>query len=152
MAYSLVLSIHSVLRWLVLGFVIAALVQSFLAKGGDYTPKHKKLSTLFVATFHANVVLGILMYGVLSPTTQVAFSDMATAMKTSALRFFVIEHPIGMLVAAALATVGSAKIKRATTDAEKHSKTLVFYGITLLLIFASIPWPFYGAGRPLLPF
>jgi hypothetical protein len=152
MAYSIVLSIHSLLRWLVLGFLIAALVQAFQARGGAYLPKHKKLSTFFMASLHTNVVLGIVMYGVLSPTTQLAFADMAMAMKTSALRFFLIEHPIGQLAAVVVATLGSAKIKRAATDADKHSKTLVFYGTTLLLILASIPWPFYRAGRPLLPF
>jgi hypothetical protein len=104
----------------------------------------------FVAGLHLNFVLGLVMYFALSPITTAAFSDMAQAMKTAALRFFVVEHPFGMLIAVALATVGSARVKRAVDDAAKHKRALIFYTIALLVVLASIPWPFYPAGRPLL--
>jgi uncharacterized membrane protein YozB (DUF420 family) len=152
MAYSIVIFLHSILRWLVLVFAVLAIVRSWQARGGAYTKAHRTSSTLFVATLHTNVVLGLVLYFLLSPTTQLAFSDIGAAMKTSALRFFLVEHAVGMLLAVVIATIGSAKIKRGKTDEEKHGRTLAYYGITLLLIFGSIPWPFYKAGRPLLPF
>ena len=107
-------------------------------------------SVAFVSSLHLNFVLGLLLYVALSPITTAAFSDMSTAMKTAPLRFFVVEHPFGMLLAVVLATVGSARVKRAGDDPAKHKRALIFHGIALLLLLVSIPWPFYPAGRPLL--
>jgi hypothetical protein len=44
-------------------------------------------------------------------------------------------------------------VKRADTDAQKHKRTLIYFGIALLLILAMIPWPFRqpGVARQLFP-
>ncbi|HEX2733929.1 MAG TPA: hypothetical protein VHM70_20115 [Polyangiaceae bacterium] len=149
MIYSILLFLHSVLRWLILAFAILALVRS--AQGGAYTKAHRTSSSLFVATLHTNVVIGIVNYALFSPTIRLALSDVGAAMKISALRFFLVEHSSLMLVAVVVATIGSARIKRGKDDAQKHKRTLVFYGIALALILVGIPWPFYSAGRPLVP-
>jgi hypothetical protein len=70
-------------------------------------------------------------------------------MKVSALRFWVVEHLVGMLIAVALAHVGAVKIRKATGDARRHRVALIFFSLSLLAIFASIPWPGMPAGRPL---
>jgi hypothetical protein len=149
MIYSILLFLHSTLRWLILAFAILALVRS--AGGGAYTKAHRASSSLFIASLHTNIIIGIVNYAVFSPSIKLALADVGAAMKLSALRFFLLEHPFMMLVAVVIATVGSARIKRGKDDAQKHRRTLVFYGIALALIIAAIPWPFYPAGRPLLP-
>ncbi|HYH40538.1 MAG TPA: hypothetical protein VD867_01025 [Burkholderiales bacterium] len=100
-------------------------------------------------TLDIQMLLGLLLYLVLSPFTRQAMSDMGTAMKVSALRFFVVEHLFGMLVAVALTHIGIAKIRRASGDARRHRTALIFFSLALLAIFASIPWPGMPAGRPL---
>ena len=47
-----------------------------------------------------------------------------------------------MLIAWILVHIGRSSVKKATTDAAKHKRMLAFFGIALLLILASIPWPF----------
>lgn len=57
-------------------------------------------------------------------------------------RFFAVEHITGMLIAIALITIGYVKSKNAETDKAKFQNLAVYYGISLLIIFYLIPWPF----------
>ena len=50
--------------------------------------------------------------------------------------------------AIAMVHVGRTRIRRAATDAQRHRRALVFFGLGLLLIVAGIPWPFLPYGRP----
>ncbi len=156
MAYGIFLVLHSIVRWVVVvaGVAVVASCIRAKAKGSSYQPIHRTLGTVFVSGVHLNVVLGLILYVALSPTTQLAFADVGAAMKASTLRFFLVEHPFGMLVGTALVTVGSATVKRTVDDAKKLSRAVTYFGAGLLMILLSIPWPFYPAGRPLfwLPF
>ena len=42
-------------------------------------------------------------------------------------------------------------VKRGKTDKAKHVWTAVGMGLSLLIVLASIPWPFRAAGRALFP-
>ena len=67
----------------------------------------------------------------------------------AALRFFSLEHAAMMLLAWVLVHVGRTAVKKAPTDAAKHKRMLLFFGIAFVLILASIPWPFREAiARP----
>ena len=57
-------------------------------------------------------------------------------------RFFAMEHLVGMLIAIVIFHVGRSKSKKAIDDASKHKNAFVYYLIGLLIILASIPWPF----------
>jgi hypothetical protein len=63
-------------------------------------------------------------------------------MKEPLVRFFTVEHTLGMLIAAVLLTIGSAKAKRASSDEKKFKTIAWMFGISLLLVLACIPWPF----------
>jgi hypothetical protein len=71
-------------------------------------------------------------------------------MGNAALRFITVEHLTGMVAGAALAHVGRARIRKTNDGHRRHTLGLVFYGLSLLLMLISIPWPFMAAGRPLL--
>ncbi len=88
-------------------------------------------------------MLGIVLYVMEQRWT--GFSHM----KVTILRFFAVEHTLGMVIAIALITIGYSKSKKAETDEKKFGKIGVFYLIALILILVSIPWPFrtaLGAG------
>ena len=156
MMFSAFLFIHSWLRWAVVILGIIAVFRAFNGVMGDkpFTDGQRKTNVLFVMSTHLNVVFGLVLYAVFSPTAQRAFSDMGAAMKDSRLRFFAVEHLMGMLIAAVLITVGSVKSKNAEGDKPKHKAVLVFMGIGFLVMLASIPWPFrnLGAGWISMPF
>jgi hypothetical protein len=141
--YGIVLIIHSWLRWAVLAAGLAA-----VARGGA---QGSSTGRWFIMLLDIQMLLGLLLYFVLSPFTTAALGDFGAAMKTPQLRFFAVEHVFGMVIGIALAHIGAAKIKKA--PAERRGKlAMIFYGLALVAILASIPWPGMTAGRPLFRF
>lgn len=100
----------------------------------------------FTVSLDVQVLLGLLLYFVFSPITTAAFSDFGAAMANSAVRFFLVEHSLIMIVALILAHVGRALAKKADTDVGKHKRAAIFYTLAMLSILAVIPW-----GAALLP-
>jgi hypothetical protein len=71
---------------------------------------------------------------------------MSEIMKDRTARFFVVEHLTAMLIAIILIHIGKAQARKKIGDAAKHQRTAIYYGIALLLILISIPWPFRHVG------
>ena len=63
-------------------------------------------------------------------------------MSDGILRFFALEHALMMIIAWVLVHMGRTMVKRADTDTRKHKRSIIFFGIALLIILAMIPWPF----------
>ena len=138
--YGLVLLVHSWLRWAVLA---AGLAAAF--RGGARDSNAGKWFTILL---DVQIVLGLLLYFVLSPFTKTALADFGAAMGNSQLRFFAVEHVFGMVIGVALAHIGRAKIRKASEN-RRPRLAAIFYGLALVAILASIPWPGMPAGRPL---
>ncbi|MCO6360252.1 hypothetical protein BXY85_2746 [Roseivirga pacifica] len=140
--YNGLLHAHSGLRWLVLILLIAAIFNAFSKKkNGTWTPKDRKLSAMAMGLVHLQFVIGLVLYFI-SP--KVSFTE--GFMQSSVLRFFAVEHVLGMLIAIALISIGHSKAKKAATDAKKFGAISTFFLIGLIIILASIPWPFRNLG------
>ena len=138
--YSLFLILHSWLRWAVLAAGVVAVFRG----GVDNHPAGK----WYTALLDAQMLIGLLLYFVLSPLTAAALEDFGAAMRAPQLRFFAVEHVFGMVVAITLAHVGRARVRKAPP--ERRARTAaIFYGLSLVALLASIPWPGLPAGRPL---
>ena len=75
---------------------------------------------------------------------------MGAVMKNSAARFWVVEHPVGMIISIALISIGRGVAKKNIPDASKHKRAFWLFLIALLVILASVPWPGRpGVARPL---
>ncbi|MEO6213461.1 MAG: hypothetical protein ABIP65_07515 [Vicinamibacterales bacterium] len=146
--YTAVLMIHSWLRWAVLVAGLLAVARAATAGGRPWTPADDRSTRWFTIALDVQVLLGLLLYFVLSPFTREAMGDFGAAMKTSGLRFWAVEHTFGMIIGAALAHVGAVRIRKAPMP-RKHRLAVIFFGLALLVILASIPWPGTAAGRPL---
>jgi uncharacterized membrane protein len=149
--YDFVLLAHSWLRWLVL---LAGLVAVVRAVGGvntrrPWTPLDERSGLWFTSALDLQMLLGLILYGLLSPVTRSGFVDMAAAMKMPEIRFFLADHPVGMILAVVLAHVGRVRIRKANDSESRHKRALVFLGLALALMLLSIPWPFLSAPRPL---
>lgn len=66
----------------------------------------------------------------------------AQAMKDAVLRFWAVEHTVGMIIGIALITVGRTIYKRGKTDEQRLKATVIYFSLGLLIILATIPWPF----------
>jgi uncharacterized membrane protein len=149
--YLWTLLLHSWIRWAVLGLAPLAVGRSAAGLAGrrDWLPADDRVIRLFGITLDVQVLLGLLLYFVLSPITRGALSEFGEAMRISAWRFWAVEHGLGMIVAVALAHIGKVRARKATDPRKKHKTVLIFCGLALLAIVISTPWPGRPYGREL---
>ncbi len=62
-------------------------------------------------------------------------------MKDKVMRFFAVEHPLMMLLAVALITIGFVKAKK-NSSGQSFRILFWYYLIALAMILFAIPWPF----------
>ena len=96
------------------------------------------------------MLLGLLLYFVLSPNTKAIMENFGAAMKDPALRFWAVEHLTSMFAAIALAHVGRVLARKATAPAAKRTRLLICFGLSTLLMVLGMPWPGRPGGRELL--
>lgn len=146
--YPFVLGLHNIIRWAVLILGLLAIVRAFLGWTGKkpWTGLDNRLGLFFTISLDVQLLLGLLLYGVLSPITTGAFADFGAAMSDPSARFWLVEHIFTMVVAVVLAHVGRSLSKKAPTDVAKHQRAAIFFTLALLLVLAGIPW-----SRPFLP-
>ena len=146
--YPILLAVHSLLRWVVLAAGGAAVLRA-LGGGRSWSAADDRAGLWFVVAMDLQFVLGLLLYVGVSPITKVAFADFGGAMASSMLRFWAVEHLAVMLIAIALVHIGRVRIRKA--DASRRRRlALIFYGLAMVVVLASIPWPGMPAARPLL--
>lgn len=141
--YTGLLHAHSGLRWIVLVLIVWALIKAISGwtNKKDYQ-KSDRLSALLALIFtHIQLLIGLGLYFI-SP--KVSFES--GVMESTLLRFYTVEHITMMIIAIALITFGFSSAKRMEASLAKHKRVAVTYGIGLLIIIASIPWPFRGLG------
>jgi hypothetical protein len=146
--------LHSLLRWLVIAFGLIAVLRAISGVSGrrPWTPLDERAGRLFGIGLDVQTLVGLILYGLLSPITRAAFADMGSAMKDATLRFYAVEHLVIMLGAIALVHIGRSRVRKASPDAARHRTAAIFFTLGLLLILLGTPWPFRAVGRPLLPY
>lgn len=131
--------LHSYLSYLVLaGLVISWLIALVgLAGQQPFAEKHRKLSLLGLIPAHLQWVIGVVLYFV-SPLGAANFSG--AAMKDANARLYILEHPLTMIIAVILITIGYARAKRLPDSRRRYRSIVIFYGLALVLILLRIPW------------
>lgn len=149
----IVLTVHSVLRWVVVVFALLAIARAlsgWLARK-EWSPGDQRIGLLFILALDLQLFLGLMLYFFLSPVTHVVFEQFTMAMRDRVLRFWAVEHPTVGLLAVAVAHATRVFSRRSRESVTKHRRTAVGFTFTLLLILLAIPWPFLLYGRPLFP-
>ncbi|MGN6165506.1 MAG: hypothetical protein ACTHOF_13295 [Flavisolibacter sp.] len=146
--YNVLLHIHSVGRWVVLLLLLFAIINSLIAGGRPYIKSDNRLGLILTITADIMLLLGIALwyFGPHGYKMIEAAGGMSSAMKDPTTRFFGIEHLVGMLIAIILIHIGKAQGKKRISDTSKHRRTFIFYFLALLIILASVPWPFREIG------
>jgi len=104
-------------------------------KGGD-----RKLGLIALILTHTQLLIGLVTYYVSPWYETLKNVGMGNAMKNSELRLMSVEHPVMMIIAIVLLTIGWSKHKKTDGDAAKFKLFVVFYGLALLVILTRIPW------------
>jgi len=151
--YVALLFIHSWLRYAVLGAGVWLLIASLRGRqrGVAWTQAIERIHVGFLAVLDTQLLLGLVLYFVLSPITAAARADWGVAMKEPTLRFFGVEHIATMLLAIAVAHIGRARSKR-RQDGTRYRSVLITQCVWLVLTLLAIPWPGLDIARPLFRF
>jgi hypothetical protein len=152
--YNALLFLHSLLRWVILLLAIIAIYKSYtgMKAARPFTAADKKTGLFLLISAHITLLIGLYQW-IVGPwgLKNIMNLGMSAVMKDPVYRFYGVEHMTGMIIAIVLITVGRGVSKKNIPDAAKHKKTFWFYLIALIIILASIPWPFrVGIGRHLL--
>lgn len=148
--YFILLTLHSYVRWLVLGSLLLSIVIACigLIKGKRFSLSDDRLRHITATIAHIQFLFGIILYFI-SPIVNYFARNFKDAIHLREIRFFGMEHSLMMFIAISVITIGSAKAKRKTTDREKFKTMAIWFTIGLLIILSSIPWPFTGlVSRP----
>ncbi|MBK7562327.1 MAG: hypothetical protein IPP43_10605 [Chitinophagaceae bacterium] len=152
--YKGLLHLHSVLRWVILILLLVAVYKSFVDRKKAFTSGHKKTGLFLMICCDVMLLLGV--YQWVTGTwglKSIQVNGMGAVMKDSVLRFFAVEHTTAMLISIVLVHVGYSYSKKNIPDSLKHKRSLLYFGLALLIILISIPWPFrlVGSGRVWFP-
>ena len=141
--YSVLFHMHSAGRWILLLLLIFAILNSLIAGKRPYIRTDNRLGLILTIVADIMLLLGIYLWFV-GPWGYQLIDErgMSAVMKDPGLRFFAVEHLAGMLIAIILIHIGKTQGKKPIGDKAKHRRTMIFYLVALLIILASIPWPF----------
>ena len=136
------LVLHNLLRWLVLIFGFWAIISAISGLAGkkEYTSSDDKSNFFFMLSMDIQLLIGLVLY--FSNGWFERLKNLGDNMKDSMLRFFTMEHGLLMIIAWLLVHAGRISVKKAGTSQSKFKKSLIYFGIGMLLILIAIPWPF----------
>ena len=136
--YSILLIIHSWVRWIALA-------------GGIGTTISRKESSglLTMIALDLQMLLGLLLDLVVSPNMAEIRAHFGEAMQNPQLRFWAVEHITAMFVAIILAHVGNVMARKAADAQAAGKRRMIFFGLATLLMLVGMPWPWMAYGRPL---
>jgi hypothetical protein len=95
---------------------------------------------------YAGAFKKVVLAGLISAHLQLLFGLylwFSGQMGDSALRFKALEHPLTMLIAIVLITIGYSKAKRAQTESKAYKALFGFWLAGLLLILLRLPYDAY---------
>ncbi len=143
------LVLHSALRWIALALGMWSVASAIAAVNGrrEWTPSDDAKGKWFVMSLDIQLLIGLVLYFVTGPYFTLGINDVAGAMRAPQIRFFFVEHPFGMIGAIALAHVGRVKSRRAVDALQRHKAAAVFFGLSLVILLLTTPWPFTPGAR-----
>lgn len=133
--------IHSYWAYIVLIILVIAVVNAFVGifKKKEFKSTDLRLGLFTLIVSHIQLLIGLAWY-FMSPYFNQLTSNTTEVMKTKEIRLLALEHPVMMIIAITLITIGWSKHKKKTTSIAKFKTFAIFYGLALLLILSRIPW------------
>ena len=131
---SVLVGLHSLWRWVVLLVVLVALVRGLVGwlRGGAWTDLDRQLSRAAVGAIDVQALLGIIIW----------LGERRWDVNNP---FLSVIHPLVMLVALAVAHVGSVRLRRESEPVAKYRWLALSLIVVLILVTAAIPS--YSWGR-----
>lgn len=135
--------VHSYWAYLVLLVLVLATFNALIKFFGnkEFDAKDFRISLFTLITMHIQLLIGIILFFTKDYFSTIKeVGGMGEVMKNSELRNLIIEHPITMILAVALVTIGYSKHKKKLVSKPKFKMLAIFYTLALVLVLAKIPW------------
>ncbi len=134
--------LHSGWAYITLIILIFAVVNALigLTSKKEFKEKDLRVSLFTLIVAHLQLIIGFIAYFLSAQFAYVLDNGMGAAMKEPDIRLFIVEHPLMMILAIIVITVGFSKHKKQTTDNGKFKTIALYYGIALIFVLSRIPW------------
>lgn len=146
------LDLHNLMRWVVMLFVVLTLIKSMSGMAGKkaFTAGDKRIAMFMMISADIQLLIGLALYYLKGWFSVLTSGNLNMGDKYQ--RFWTIEHITGMLVGIILIHIGYSAAKKNISDTAKFKKLFWFTLIALIVIIATVPWPFREViGRPWFP-
>ena len=124
--------IHMVWRWVVLAVALFTVGRALIGWQGKqpWTDLDDRLGMIFTVTVDIQFLLGLILWFV----GPFRITEAGALMGNTLARFMVIEHPLFLTIALALAHIGRSRSRKAGSDTGKHKVAFIFYLLSFLFI------------------
>ncbi len=126
------LDFHTVWRWVMLVVALVTVLKALIGwtRKQPWTRLDDQLGMLFTITVDIQFLLGFILWF----AGPVKITDASALMSSPLARFYLVEHPVLMLIALALAHIGRSRSRKAETAIQKHKQAVIFYLLSFLFI------------------
>ena len=139
--YETIQFIHSYWAYLVLFMLLIATFNAIIgfAANKEYSATNFRIALFTLIVSHIQLLIGIILYFT-SGNMGRWDGGMGEVMKNDTLRLYLVEHPLMMIIAIVLITVGYSKHKKKLTSRPKFKMLSIFYGFAFVVVLSRIPW------------
>ena len=130
-------TLHSYWAYIVLFVLVLATFNAVFKFIGnkEFDPKDFRISLFSLITMHIQFVLGLILFFTKDYFGTISeMGGMGELMKNATLRSNVVEHPLTMIIAIALLTIGYSKHKKKLVSKQKFKMLAIFYSLALILV------------------
>lgn len=134
--------LHSYWAYLTLIMIVIASLNALFKFFGnkEFHPMDFRISLFTLIVTHIQLLLGIILFFAADYISMISEMGMKTVMGNPVLRSNIVEHPLMMIIAVVLITVGYSKHKKKLTSKPKFKMLAIFYTLALVCVLAKIPW------------
>lgn len=134
--------LHSYWAYLALIILVIATFNALIKFFGnkEFKATDLRISLFTLIVFHIQLLLGFILFFVADYLSIISDMGMGEVMGDSEWRSIIIEHPLTMIIAIVLITIGYSKHKKKESPKAKFKTLAIFYTLALIFVLAKIPW------------
>ena len=134
--------LHSGWAYITVLILIIAVANAIIGvtSNKEFQEKDLRIPLFALIIAHIQLLIGLLAYFTSAQFALLKEQGMGGAMKDPEIRLVIMEHPLMMILAVVLITVGFSKHKNKSTDKAKFKTIALYYGVALLFVLSRIPW------------
>lgn len=134
--------LHSFWAYLALLMILIGAFNALFKFFGNKEFQHidLRISLFTLIVFHIQLVLGLVLFFAGPYLSAISELGMKGIMGDVTWRSNIVEHPLMMIIAVVLITIGYSKHKKKSTSRPKFKTLAIFYTLALACVLAKIPW------------